>query len=53
MEEPEIALLPRHAGRIANYLLTKTTQCFVTSHSPYVIELFEPTQIQILRRSDQ
>ncbi|TAK08101.1 DUF2813 domain-containing protein, partial [bacterium] len=53
MEEPEIALPPHTQRRIVNYLLTKTTQCFVTSHSPYVIERFEPTQIQILRRSDQ
>ncbi len=53
MEEPEIALPPHTQRRIVNYLLTKTTQCFVTSHSSYVIERFEPTQIQILRRSDQ
>lgn len=53
MEEPEIALPPHTQRRIVNYLLTKTTQCFVTSHSPYVIEQFEPKQIQILRRSDQ
>jgi putative ATP-dependent endonuclease of OLD family len=50
MEEPEIALPPHTQRRIANYLLTKTTQCFVTSHSPYIIEVFEPNQILILRR---
>ncbi len=50
MEEPEIALPPHTQRRIANYLLTKTTQCFVTSHSPYVIEMFDPKQIQILKR---
>ena len=32
------------------YLLTDTTQCFVTTHSPYVIEQFKPEQIQILNR---
>jgi putative ATP-dependent endonuclease of OLD family len=53
MEEPEIALPPHTQRRIANYLLNKTTQCFVTSHSPYIIEQFEPKQIQILRRSAQ
>ncbi len=42
MEEPEIALPPHTQRRIVNYLLTKTSQCFVTSHSPYVIERFEP-----------
>jgi putative ATP-dependent endonuclease of OLD family len=50
MEEPEIALPPHTQRRIASYLLTKTTQCFVTSHSPYVIECFDPGQILILRR---
>ncbi|WP_314323262.1 AAA family ATPase [Comamonas aquatica] len=41
MEEPEIALPPHTQRRIANYLLEETSQCFVTSHSPYVIERFE------------
>jgi len=50
MEEPEIALPPHTQRRIANYLLEETTQCFVTSHSPYVIERFDPHQIMILRR---
>jgi putative ATP-dependent endonuclease of OLD family len=50
MEEPEIALPPHTQRRIANYLLEETTQCFVTSHSPYVIERFDPEQILILRR---
>lgn len=53
MEEPEIALPPHTQRRIAAYLLEKSTQCFVTSHSPYVIERFEPEQIQILRRSNE
>jgi putative ATP-dependent endonuclease of OLD family len=50
MEEPEIALPPHTQRRIAKYLLTDTTQCFVTTHSPYVIEQFKPEQIQILNR---
>jgi putative ATP-dependent endonuclease of OLD family len=50
MEEPEIALPPHTQRLIANYLLEKTSQCLVTSHSPYVIERFQPEQIQILRR---
>ena len=52
MEEPEIALAPHTQRRIATYLLTKTTQCFVTSHSPYVIENFEPDRIIVLRRDN-
>jgi putative ATP-dependent endonuclease of OLD family len=50
MEEPEIALPPHTQRRIANYLLNDTAQCFVSSHSPYVIERFEPDQVCILRR---
>ena len=50
MEEPEIALPPHTQRRIANYLLNDTAQCLVSSHSPYVIERFDQSQIQILRR---
>lgn len=50
MEEPEMALAPHTQRRIANYLLGNTTQCLVTSHSPYVIERFDPSNIQILRK---
>ncbi|MCC6480193.1 MAG: AAA family ATPase [Sphingomonadaceae bacterium] len=50
MEEPEIALPPHTQRRIANYLLENTQQCFVTSHSPYVIERFDPSQIHVLQR---
>ena len=53
MEEPEIALPPHTQRRIANYLLNETSQCFVTSHSPYVIERFEPDGIVKLKRDDQ
>jgi putative ATP-dependent endonuclease of OLD family len=52
MEEPEIALPPHTQRRIANYLLNDTAQCFVSSHSPYVIEKFDQAQIQVLRRDN-
>jgi putative ATP-dependent endonuclease of OLD family len=52
MEEPEIALPPHTQRRIANYLLTATTQCFVTSHSPYIIERFEPENVLRLSRDE-
>jgi putative ATP-dependent endonuclease of OLD family len=50
MEEPEIAVPPHTQRRIADYLLRSTTQAFVTSHSPFVIERFEPEQTQLLAR---
>ncbi|MFA5154917.1 MAG: AAA family ATPase [Patescibacteria group bacterium] len=52
MEEPEISIPPHTQRRIINYLLGNTSQSFVTSHSPYIIEKFEPEQIIILRRGD-
>lgn len=51
MEEPEIALPPHTQRRITNYLLKETSQCFVTSHSPYVIERFEPEGIVKIDRA--
>ena len=50
MEEPEIAVPPPTQRRIAHYLLTKTSQAFVTSHSPFVIERFEPSHTLLLSR---
>ncbi len=50
MEEPEIAVPPHTQRRIAEYLLTKTTQAIVTSHSPFVIEKFEPSKTLLLTR---
>lgn len=50
MEEPEIALPPHTQRRIAKYLLEETTQCFITSHSPYIIERFEPEKVIRLSR---
>lgn len=52
MEEPEIALPPHTQRRIADYLLRDTTQAFITSHSPFVIERFEPAQTLLLSRSE-
>ncbi len=52
MEEPEIAIPPHTQRRIVSYLLDSTNQSFVTSHSPYVIERFDPENINILGKDD-
>lgn len=52
MEEPEIALPPHTQRRIARFVLREMGQAIVTSHSPYVIEQFEPEQIVMLDRVD-
>jgi putative ATP-dependent endonuclease of OLD family len=41
---------PHTQRRIADYLLFKTKQAFVTSHSPYVIERFTPQNTFLLTR---
>jgi putative ATP-dependent endonuclease of the OLD family len=42
MEEPEVALPPHTQRRVAKFVLAEMGQCIVTSHSPYVIEQFDP-----------
>lgn len=50
MEEPEIALPPHTQRRVTRFVLGEMGQSIVTSHSPYVIEQFDPSQIVILDR---
>ena len=53
MEEPEIALPPHTQRRVTRFVLSQMGQAIVTSHSPYVIEQFQPEQIVVLARADQ
>lgn len=50
MEEPEIALPPHTQRKVVRFVLSEMGQAIVTSHSPYVIEQFEPGQIVIIER---
>lgn len=50
MEEPEIALPPHTQRRVTKYVVQQMGQSIVTSHSPYVIEQFEPKNVVILSR---
>jgi putative ATP-dependent endonuclease of the OLD family len=52
MEEPEIALPPHTQRRLVDFVTSTMGQAIVTSHSPYVIERFEPGQIVVLKRDD-
>jgi len=52
MEEPEIALPPHTQRRVTRFVLGEMGQSIVTSHSPYVIEQFDPEQIVILDRDE-
>jgi len=50
MEEPEIAIPPHTQKRIVESVRLKSAQVLFTSHSPYVMEEFDPSQILVLRR---
>ena len=50
MEEPEIALPPHTQKRIVNSVRSTSAQAIFTSHSPYVLEEFEPSEVHVLRR---
>jgi putative ATP-dependent endonuclease of OLD family len=51
MEEPEIALPPHTQKRIISSLRQKSAQAIFTSHSPYVLEEFDPSQVLVLKRA--
>lgn len=51
MEEPEIALPPHTQRRVTRHVLQEMGQTIVTSHSPYVIEQFDPKEVVMLCRS--
>jgi len=52
MEEPEIAIPPHTQKRIINSVRNKSAQAIFTSHSPYVLEEFKPSQVIVIRRED-
>lgn len=51
MEEPEIALPPHTQRRVTKFVVQQMGQSIVTSHSPYVIEEFDPENVVILSRN--
>lgn len=52
MEEPEIAIPPHTQKRIIDSVIKMSAQAIFTSHSPYVLEEFPPSQVLLLRRVD-
>ena len=50
MEEPEIALPPHIQKRVVLSVVDKSTQALFTSHSPYVLEEFDPDSILVVSR---
>ncbi|TEB09605.1 AAA family ATPase [Pelotomaculum propionicicum] len=52
MEEPEIAIPPHTQKRIINSIISKSAQAIFTSHSPYVLEEFDPSHIVVVNRNN-
>jgi putative ATP-dependent endonuclease of OLD family len=50
MEEPEISLPPTAQKRIVDLIRDIAGQAIFTSHSPYVLEEFEPEQLVVVSR---
>jgi len=50
MEEPETAIPPSSQKSIVLGVTSKSAQAIFTSHSPYVLEEFDPNQIMVLSR---
>jgi putative ATP-dependent endonuclease of OLD family len=53
MEEPEVALPPHTQRRVTRHVLRDMGQTIVTSHSPYVIEQFDPEEVVMLQREPE
>lgn len=52
MEEPEIAIPPHTQRRIVQFLHTKMNQSILTTHSPFVLEQFDPENVVLLERDE-
>lgn len=52
MEEPETAIPPYAQKRIVHEVLKLSSQSLFTSHSPYVLEEFKPSDTIVLSRDD-
>jgi len=50
MEEPEIAIPPHTQKQIIHSVRQRSSQAIFTSHSPYVLEEFNPSHIIVFKR---
>lgn len=51
MEEPEIALPPHTQRRIVQFLQARMDQSILTTHSPFVLEQYDPANVVLLERA--
>jgi len=50
MEEPEVAIPPHTQRRIVQFLQSRMDQSILTTHSPFVLEQYDPSGIVLLNR---
>ena len=53
MEEPEIALPPHTQRRIVQFLQGRMDQSILTTHSPFVLEQYDPANVVLLERGNE
>ena len=52
MEEPELAIPPHTQRRIVQFLQRHMNQSILTTHSPFVLEQFDPSNVVLLKRQN-
>ncbi len=52
MEEPEIAIPPHTQRRIVQFLHRRMDQSILTTHSPFVLEQYDPANVVLLERGN-
>ena len=50
MEEPEVAIPPHTQRRIVQFLQSRMDQSILTTHSPFVLEQYDPSSVVLLER---
>ena len=53
MEEPEIAIPPHTQRRIVQFLRMRMHQSILTTHSPFVLEQYDPADVVLLERGNE
>ena len=53
MEEPEIAIPPHTQRRIVQFLQGKMDQSILTTHSPFVLEQYDPADVVLMERGNE
>lgn len=53
MEEPEAAIPPHTQRRIVQFLQSRMDQSILTTHSPFVLEQYDPSSVVLMERAPE